>query len=350
VAVHIDETPPTVAFAPVNPADPQAVVANTSDGQSGVAGGQITMRPASGGSWESLGTQFDGHHLVARFNDAALSPGKWVIQVTSCDRAGNCASTDEALNLPVRTASVSRAGFLFATDPRPTARQCFERKVRVGRHHRVRRRRVCLAPRLVLKSRDRVSFGRRAVVHGVLMTATGAPIAGAPITVYTAPQNGLYQYVPAASAKTSSAGTWWIRLQAGPSRLIDAVYGGSPRIQPSQSWGHLLVPARVRVLRVWPRHVPWGGFVHIKARLLGGYLPPGGALVRLRLGYGNSKITYGVKEHVGGNGTFQVTNRFGAGPRSVLLRYWLQECTLPEGDYAFAPACGPRNFVTVGGG
>jgi hypothetical protein len=101
---------------------------------------------------------------------------------------------------------------------------------------------------------------------------------------------------------------------------------------------------------VWPRHVPWGGFVHVKARLLGGYLPPGGALVRLRLGYGNAKITYGVKEHVAGNGVFRVTNRFGPGPPSIALRYWLQECSLPQGNYPFAPACGPRNFVTVGGG
>jgi hypothetical protein len=78
-------------------------------------------------------------------------------------------------------------------------------------------------------------------------------------------------------------------------------------------------------------------------------LPPGGALVRLRLGYDNAKITDGVKEHVGGNGVFRVTNRFGPGPPSLVLPYWLQECTLPEGNYPFAPSCGPRNFVTVGG-
>jgi hypothetical protein len=89
--------------------------------------------------------------------------------------------------------------------------------------------------------------------------------------------------------------------------------------------------------------------VHIKAQLIGGYLPAEGALVRLRLGYGHAKITYGVREHVGGNGIFEVTNRFGPGPASLVLHYWLQECTLPEGDYPFAPACGPRDAVTVGG-
>ena len=344
MAIHIDETPPAVAFAPVDPADPQAVVANTTDGQSGVAGGQIMMRPASGGSWQSLASQFDGRHLLARFDDAALSPGKWVIQATSCDRAGNCASADETLSLPVRTASLSQAGFVGRN---PSRTRCVAKRVKVGRH-RSRRRRIC-KQELVLKSQDRVSFGRSAVLHGRLTSVQGAPIARALITILAAPQNGLYQYIPVASVRASPAGTWWVRLPPGPSRLIDAVYGGSPTVQPSQSWAHLLVPARVRVLRVWPRHVPWGGFVHIKARLLGGYLPPEGALVRLRLGYGNSKITYGVHEHVQGNGIFKVTNSFGLGPPSLRLRYWLQECTLPEGDYPFAPACGTRNFVTVGG-
>ena len=202
----------------------------------------------------------------------------------------------------------------------------------------------------MLTSQERVSFGRSAVLHGFLTTAHGAPIAHAPISILTAPENGLSQYGKAASARTSSAGTWWVRLPSGPSRLIDTVYRGSATIQPSQSWSRLLVPASVKVLRVWPRHVQWGGMVHIEAQLLGGFLPSEGALVRLRLGYGNAKITYGVQEHVAGDGIFQVANAFGPGPPSLRLRYWLQECTLPEGDYPFAPACGPRNFVTVGAG
>ena len=71
--------------------------------------------------------------------------------------------------------------------------------------------------------------------------------------------------------------------------------------------------------------------------------------MRLRLGYGNAKTTYGVREHVGGTGVFEVTNRFGPGPPGLVRHYWLQECTLPESDYPFAPACGPRSSLTVGG-
>ena len=46
VTVHIDEAPPALSLEPVNPNDPTGVVADTSDGESGVAGGSIEMAPA----------------------------------------------------------------------------------------------------------------------------------------------------------------------------------------------------------------------------------------------------------------------------------------------------------------
>lgn len=347
VSVHIDETPPALAFERVNPADPQAVVVDTSDAQSGVAGGQIEMRPAAGGNWQTLATQFDGQHLIARFDDATLAPGGWVIQATSCDHAGNCAAADSDVTLPVRTASLASVSFANGDSPMVAAAHCS--RTRSRREHPRREKVVCTRTKTRLKTRDRVPFGKPVVMHGLLTTAEGKPIGDAAVSILSAPDNGLSQYTQTATATTNAAGVWSMRLGPGPSRLIAAVYGGSLTIQPAEGWAKTTVPARIQVLRVWPRRVAWDGKVHIRARLLGGYLPPGGALVRLRLGYGNARITYGVKTHVAGDGIFEVTNTFGPGPPSLLLRYWLQECTLPEGDYPFAPACGPRDAVTVGG-
>jgi hypothetical protein len=347
VTVDIDETPPTVAFEPVNPADPQELVAPTSDGQSGVAGGQIEIRPAAGGGWQSLTTQFDGTRLLARLDDAALAPGIWTIQATSCDRAGNCASTDETLTLPLRIGSVLSAGFEKVKDPPKRASAC-SRSTASRHRHRAPRPSYCRTTHVVLGRRDVVRFGKSARIRGVLTTVNGTPIPHASISIRAAPDNGLSQYNEVASATTNSLGVWAVMLSPGPSRLLAAVYAGSPTIQPSESWASVIVPASVRVLRVWPRKIPWGGKVHIRAQLLGGHLPPDGALVRLRLGYGTAKVTYGVREHVGGNGVFEVTNAFGPGPAGLVLHYWLQECTLPEGDYPFAPACGPRDPVVVG--
>ena len=386
-SVKIDETPPSIAFEPQTPTNPTALVVDTSDGQSGVASGQIEMRPASGGAWAALPTQFDGRHLLASFNDADLAAGSYAFQATSCDRAGNCASASRVLALPVRTPSVSDASFQVIKDPlRATVarervwvgwhwvksrrhgrmvrvrrgghwktvrvvhwrERCTRKRVRVGPHHG-REKKVCAKPRVVLKTQERVAFGNAVTVHGLLRTAQGVPVPGAPVQVLAAPTNGLDQFTEAAVATSAGDGTWAVKLPAGPSRIIEAVYGGSATILPSSGQATVLVPASVRVLRVWPRRVAWGHKVHIEVQLSGGWLPIDGALVRLRLGFGNAKTTYGIQEHVSGDGRFEVTNTFGSAPAWVVRRYWLQECTLPEGDYPYAPACGKRVFVIVGG-
>ena len=387
MSVKIDETRPSIAFEPQAPANPMALVVDTSDGQSGVATGQIVMRPASGGAWTSLPTQFDGRHLLASFNDADLVAGSYVFQATSCDHAGNCASASKVLTLPVRTASVSDASFQVIKDPlRATVarervrvgwhwtesrrhgrivrvkrgghwktvrvvrwrERCTRKRVKVRAHH-AREEKVCAKPRVVLKARERVAFGDGVTVHGLLRTAQGVPVAGAPVQILAAPTNGLDQFSEVAVATSAGDGTWTAKLPAGPSRIIEAVYGGSATILPSSGQATVSVPASVRVLRVWPRRVAWGHKVHIEVQLSGGWLPVDGALVRLRLGFGNAKSTYGIQEHVSGDGRFEVTNTFGSAPAWVVRRYWLQECTLPEGDYPYAPACGRRVVITVGG-
>jgi hypothetical protein len=243
---------------------------------------------------------------------------------------------------------IRRGGHIKTIEVIKYGRRCTHSRVKVGRH-RWREAAVCPSPHLVLKSQERARFGHSVELHGLLMTAAGLPIARAPIEIRSAPDNGLYRYTELGTTTTNADGTWKVTIAPGPSRLLSAVYAGAPTVQPSEGSAMLTVPASVRVLSVSPRHIAWGGEVHIDARLLGGYLPPGGALVRLRLGQGSAKITYGVQEHVAGNGSFEVTNRFGPGPAAIVRHYWLQECTLPEGDYPFAAACGPRSRVTVGG-
>ena len=110
-----------------------------------------------------------------------------------------------------------------------------------------------------------------------------------------------------------------------------------------------IVPAEVRLLRVRPRRIAWGGTVHLTGQLLGGYLPPGGALVRLRIGYRRTFNTYGVEEHVSGDGRFSTVASFGPGDPSVLRTYWFQIASLPMSNYPYAPAASSRVNVIVGG-
>ena len=377
--VRIDESPPSVAFEPDSPSNPEQVTVDTSDGQSGVSSGSVAIRKA-GGAWSSLPTQFDGRHLLARFNDAGLR-GAYELQATACDAVGNCTSTDQSLTMPVRLGSVSSVSFARVVNPLhahvvrrhvrvgwhwATVRRngkkvrvkrgghirtitivhwkpkCARKRVKVAPRH-WRMKTVCKRPRLVLRSTQRVRHGRSVVVHGLLRTAQGLSIGGAPVRVLGAPNDGSHAYLQLATTTTDANGLWSAKVPAGPSRLIAGVFDGSATLQPSIGKARTIVPAAVKLLRVTPRRVRWGGTVKIVGQLRGGYLPSAGALVRLRIGYGKAFVTYGVKEHVRGNGRFTTTYRFGAGVSSIHRRYRFQIASLPTGDYPYAPPAAARS-------
>lgn len=200
--------------------------------------------------------------------------------------------------------------------------------------------------------RKRIPFGTRTTIGGRLNVKGGTGLRDQVVVVKTAPDNGAKHYRQVARVRTGASGKWHATLPVGPSRLIKAVYAGSSIDEPDSSpTARVIVPAKVRVLRLSPRRVRWGGTVHITGLLAGGYLPPppAGELVRLRLGYGRAHTTYGVKTGVTGNGRFKVSFTFGSGPARVVRHYWFEECSLPHDDYPYAPACSRKITVRVGG-
>ncbi len=130
-AVDIDEAPPSVSFEPRRPGDPTGLALDTTDSESGVAGGSIQMAPAGSGNWASVPTSFDGAHLLAHVEDAGLH-GPYDIRATSCDNVGNCASTSERLTLPLRLASDSALSLTRIVSP--ARRQVVIKQVLVGWH------------------------------------------------------------------------------------------------------------------------------------------------------------------------------------------------------------------------
>ncbi len=226
------------------------------------------------------------------------------------------------------------------------------KRVRVKTRAHVRTERVlrCHPRRVVGRASRVVGFGRGTTVDGYLGTTTGVALAGRAVRVLTAPDNGSGRFTQAAVVKTAANGAWTARLHAGPSRIVEAVYDGDPTTESAFSRAvRVVVPAKVKLLSVSPSRVAWGGTVRIAARLLGGYLPAGGALVRLRIGQGSSYQTYGVETHVTGEGRFTTTYTFGAGYAGIVKRYWFQVATLPIGNYPYAPAASGRRFALVGG-
>lgn len=210
-------------------------------------------------------------------------------------------------------------------------------------------RRVVVLPHTVFRQTIRVAHGRRTTVSGYLGLADGAALGGRTVEVTAAVDNGLGRFRTLATVTTAANGTWSARVGAGPSRLIEALYAGDGTTEPASSVPVTeTVPARVKLLSVTPR-VPWGGTVRIVGQLRGGYLPATGALVRMRIGEGRAQSTFGVVQHVTGNGRFATTYTFGAGIATVHQRFWLSAQLLATGNYPYASATSRRRYVLVGG-
>ena len=242
--------------------------------------------------------------------------------------------------------------------------RCHERRVRRritvpqvvlrnGKHVQTQRPKtvwVAVPPHVVGSTTRRVRHGRGTTVDGWLGTLGGTALGGEPVRVLTAPDNGQERFRLATIVRTAADGSWRAQLRPGPSRLVEAVYdGGAITESAVSSQVHLVVPARVKLISISPRRVPWGGTVRIVGQLVGGYLPPGGALVRLRIGFGAAYTTYGVQEHVTGEGRFTATYTFGLGEPGSYRTYWFQIASLPMGDYPWAPASSGKLSVVVGG-
>jgi hypothetical protein len=386
IRLYIDEVPPSISFEPRTATAPTELVVDTTDDESGVAGGLIQIAPAGTNEWENLPTGFDGQHLTAQLEDDHRQ-GPYVVKATSCDNAGNCASATESIIFPLRITPdlmvsltkivqptrqrvfykqvlvgwhwttvrrggrpvrVKRGGHLQTIRVVETVERCTTKRVRTkaGRLHV---QRSCTTPHPHATTKLTVPYGRDVVVHGLFTTELGVPLPGQSVDIYTSLDNYTDAFREVATATTGSDGSWTATLPPGPSRIIRAVTYGTATILPSSAHVTAIVPADIRLLRVWPRHVTWGGTVHLVGQLLGGYLPPGGALVRLRIGYGSTYNTYGVQEHVTGNGQFSTVATFGPGDPSIQRTYWFQIASLPMGDYPYAPAASQRVPVIVGG-
>lgn len=416
VTVHIDEAPPSMSLEPVNPNDPTGVVVDTSDSESGVAGGSIEMAPAGTGSWTALPTTFTGTQLVAHFDDVGLR-GAYTFSVRSCDNVGNCASTARTVILPVRTEAVSEvsleqlpgtrcasSGLKHAAaqaEPRPHRRVSLARlagasglglasdggllrlrallvpaapaaggaltggssgsgtlslshpeqrgsiaKTTMRRQEKPQKRCRSSAERLATSAS--VPFGRPVKLHGLLISNAGLPIAGQPVAILTAPDNGSNAFTQAAAVTTGPDGSWTATLAPGPSRIIEASYAGSPTILPATGSATVITPAKIVLTRVTPDRTPWGRTVRITGRVVGGYIPASSKLLRLDLGIvgipGLSKIQ-GIP-NVAPDGTFTTTYKFAR--YQGVVRFWPRVSSLAEADFPWAPAHSRRVIVTVG--
>jgi hypothetical protein len=198
---------------------------------------------------------------------------------------------------------------------------------------------------------ERIGYGARTTLSGWLRTRDGAALGNQVVWILSAPDDGSKGFTHAATAPTAANGSWTATLPPGPSRLIEAVYGGTSTTEASLSPDvRVIVPSKIQ-LSIGPSRVPWGGEVLIRGRLLGGYVPAHKAVVskllRLRVGTAGSEATVEIP-NVDQWGRFQASYCFNQG--QGVVGSWLFVSTRSAAGYPYAPASSRRVAVTVGPG
>jgi hypothetical protein len=385
--VKIDEAPPSVGFEAVNPSDPTALIADTSDAESGVAGGSITVTGPHASTPTALPTSFDGSHLISRFDDAGKN-GDYTFTATSCDAVGNCAASAETLHFPIRLGSRSAVSFAQIQTPAkivhkrvrvgyhykrvtrkrhgrrvkvrirvgghlkriklviPVNQACANKRVRVSRR-RWREVKACRVMKIRTVTKRRARYGKKITVHGLLISAQGAPLANVPVTLLTRPDDRGGRFRPVTSTTTNASGIWAAKLPRGPSRIIHAYYPGSPTIEPATGTAVLSVPAKI-ALTITPHILPWNHSIRIRGHLVGRYVPADGVALRLLVRYpGATQSTPLQALRTNRRGQFDFTWSYHAG-RGIAAYPFSVATTATESDYPFAASVSRAVRVTFG--
>lgn len=376
--VEVDNAPVSVALSkPANPnsGQPQQIIATATAGPSGVAGITCSVDGSAPRAYtgaratltvSGLGAHVvlcdASNHAVDSSGDVATSPvarasfaiRQPVVSLISTERLGQalrCRRTTEILRVPARWVTEHYHGHTIRVHIRAQRRRIHVVKCRphtvvrkVVRDGHVVRVRVVALPHRVAATHEKLAYGRPALVDGWLGAPTGRAAGRQRVEILTAAANGRSRFRLAATTTTRPDGTWSIRLPAGPSRKIKAIFAGTSTLAPAESTvAHVSVRAGVHV-HVAPRQTQWGSTIRISGRLEGGYIPPSGELVVLWIGWagGRTEIGHVYTQH---NGRFATRYTFLRGSGSETYRIWAASAR--ESDYPYAPAVSRKTTIRV---
>lgn len=342
-AVHLrfDPDPPErVQFEPRDPEDPQRIAVAVADATSGIAGGQIELRPEDGGAWSPVATRLEGSHLVGRIDDASLAAGFYELRASARDHAGNERTSQDGpqsrqrVYLPVRLRSRIK---LRAVRPAcTTARSGVAARTKRCRTGFIRTRRGSVSLR----------FRGRALVHGQVQTVDGVAIRGGAVEVLFRHRATDRPLRSLGRIETDTAGRFTYLLPRGPSGTYRFLYEGSTRFGPGSSDLASLVRARLS-FHASKRQAANGEMVTFSGRLVGRPVPALGRTVDVQAwipGFGWRTFATPRTDR---RGRFAVpyTFRFTTGVQRYRLRALLER----SGDYPYERAVSRIARVTVRG-
>lgn len=349
--VRIDETPPTVTFSRAgDPADPELLEAVVGDALSGPArSGTIGVRPlGSTQAFVPLPTSSEDGRLRARWDSDAAAHGAYEFRATGFDAAGNGSSSERRANgvplvllNPLKRLSVVRFGF-------GGRRLVWHRCRRSGGTRRCRRQ--------VIESFGRrpasrtVPFGRGVGVGGRAVDAEGAPLAGVEIEVVESFEPGAGATSRVTRVLTAADGSFFARLAPGPSRRVEARFGGTPLLtRASGRELRLGVQTAVSLRASSERAVVGGRPVLFSGRVVPGEatIPPYGRPVQLQFRLPGMEWTDFRTVQTDERGRFRYPYSF-SDDDSRGVRFHFRAYAPPQPGWPYEPAT--SRPITVTGG
>jgi hypothetical protein len=367
--LNVDNEQPTISLAgptdAPSSAGTQYIAASAGAGPSGVAGISCSLDGAPNQWYDAASVQIPvqgiGVHNLSCLSEnnsrdpngtvATSAPATWTLSIrapsvstVSFARVADalrCRSTHERVRVPARWVTAYHGGHRIKVKLPAESRvikvvhchpRVIRRRIRVHGHWRAIR--AVVLPHEVLLRTKRVRPGAATTVSGWLGTTDGNALGGQPVRLLTAPDDGVPQFSQVAVATTAANGSWRARIPAGPSRLVVAAYDGGTSVEPALSTAaHLVVPASIS-LRIAPRSTHWGGRIRIAGRLRGGYVPRGGELVVLWIGWAGGSTEIGHL-YSRPDGRFASRYTFLRGNGTETYRLWAT--TARESGYPYAP-------------
>ena len=353
----------------------QYITATATAGPSGVNGIECSLDGSPyqsyPGSQTQLAVQGVGVHRASCFarNNAVASNGvratspvqTWTLSIREPSVASvafsrvvnalRCAKKQIRVRIPAHWTTVKYHGRKVrvrvpAQTRTVTVVHCHPRIVRrrVIIHGRVHIVKVVLLPKTINGTSKRVRHGAATSVNGWVGTVDGNALAGVPVRVMTAPDDGSPRFTQAALVTSAADGSWTAQLPAGPSRLVQAVYDGAATVEPAASApANVTVPASL-AMRVRPRTTHWGSTITIRGQVRGGYVPAAGELVILHVGWNGGSTEIGHL-YTDRSGRFHTRYTFLRGNGEVTYRLWATSAR--ETDYPYVPSRSRRISVTV---
>lgn len=339
--VRIDRSPPRVAFAAsLDPADPELLTASVGDDLSGPdpIRGSIAVRAArSHRQFSPLPTVIEGGRLLARWDSDRYPPGQYEFMATAHDRAGNVTHSTlrlggMAMVLPAPLKAPTRllAGFGGIS-------LVWHRCASDGSRRHCRREVIeAFERRPALRT---VPYGQRLTVGGMLISASGAPLAAQQVELVEVFGEGAAATRRSRQLTTAADGSFLARLAPGPSRHLEFAFAGGRTMSGAQAKPvALAVRAGVR-MRASAASAKVGGRPLVFSGLLedAASIPPNGKSVELQFRLPGLPWSEFRTVRTNAEGRFRYPYRF-SDDDSRGARFQFRAFVPAEGGWPYEPA------------